>query len=305
MKTYTVIVTFNGMKWINETILSVINSSKVVVVDNNSADNTVTFIKKNFPSVKIFKETVNHGFGVANNIGISYALKDKADAVFLLNQDAFIEKNCLVKLKNNATENKDYGILSPLHLNGNGREVDYNFLKITSPYRAGKLISDLILNDFRKDIYEISFINAAAWYIPKEVFLKVGGFDPLFFLYGEDDNYCQRVLYHGFKIGIIPTAKIFHDSDNNNVEFGEKGGKKYFAQVRNRMLVKYADVNKENFKKLKKYKFFILRHAFKKILSLNFFEAKVLFKKYNLIDDKAIYSSVLRNRKKSANYLSL
>lgn len=304
MKTYTVIVTYNGMKWINKTILSVIDSSFVVVVDNNSTDDTVTFIKKHFPSVKIFEETKNHGFGIATNIGISYALKKNADAVFLLNQDAYVEKDAL-KILEKAAENKDYGILSPLHLNGNGSEVDYNFLKVTSPFNAGTLISDLIINNFRREIYDINFINAAAWYIPKIVFLRVGGFDPMFFLYGEDDNYCQRVLYHGFKIGIVPSAKIFHDSENNNIHLGETGGKKYFKQIKNRMLVKYANVNTNNFKKVNRYKFYILRQAFKNLVLFNLRKAKVLFKNSTLMDEKSISDSVKKNRQQYANYLKI
>lgn len=304
MKTYTVIVTYNGMKWIKNTLSSVIDSSHVIVVDNNSSDNTVAFIKKGFPSVKIFEETVNHGFGIANNIGISYAIKQNADAVFLLNQDASLEKDTL-KILEEAAENNEYGILSPLHLNGNGEQVDYHFLKVTSPFSAGRLTSDLILKKMSQKIYDVKFINAAAWFIPKRVFYIVGGFDPLFFLYGEDDNYCQRVLYHEFKIGIVPNAKIFHDSENNNIQLSKAGSKKYFSQIKNKLLTKYADVNTNNFKNIKKYKFYIFRNILKNIFILNFSKARILQNKFKLLEEKRISVSVKKNRQQSANYLNI
>ena len=89
MKVFVIIVSYNGMKWIDKCLNSVLNQGEVVVVDNNSCDGTVDYIRMNFSLVKILSQTTNYGFGTANNIGISYAMKKGADAVFLLNQDAF------------------------------------------------------------------------------------------------------------------------------------------------------------------------------------------------------------------------
>ena len=61
-------------------------------------------------------------------------------------------------------------------------------------------------------IYETTFVNAAAWLISKKCLLAVGGFDPLYPHYGEDTDYIQRAQYFGFKIGIVPSVKIWHDS---------------------------------------------------------------------------------------------
>src|SRR5690606_5865627 len=58
------------------------------------------------------------------------------------------------------------------------------------------------------------FVCAAAWLIPRNTLKVVGGFSPTFFHYGEDDNYCQRVLYFNLKIGICPDARIFHDRED-------------------------------------------------------------------------------------------
>ncbi len=305
VKVFTIIVTYNGMKWIDQCLKSVVNQSEVVVVDNNSSDDTVDHIEQNFPNVKVLPQTINHGFGIANNIGINYALKNGVDAVFLLNQDAFAQTDCIKNLIGAHLQNPDYGIISPIHLNGDGSGVDYSFLKVTSPFNAVGLTSDLIVRNFSKKIYEISFINAAAWLIPREVFYKVGGFDPLFFLYGEDDNYCQRILYHGFKIGIIPNATIFHDSKNNNYQIGEEGSEKYFRQFVNSVQIKYGDINTNNYRQLKKFKNYILKKALINLITFKIGVANLYFEKYKRIDIASINKSIKTNKISDSNYLEV
>ena len=82
-RTYIIIVTYNGMKWL-EACLSSCRKYSVIVIDNNSSDNTVSFIEQKYPNTILLKQNKNLGFGAANNIGINYALQNNADYVFLL-----------------------------------------------------------------------------------------------------------------------------------------------------------------------------------------------------------------------------
>ncbi|GIZ07449.1 glycosyltransferase family 2 protein [Flavobacterium sp. UMI-01] len=302
MKVFAIIVTYNGMKWIDKCLKSIVNQCEVVVVDNNSSDVTLKYIETNFPLVKILSQTKNHGFGIANNIGINYALQNGADAVFLLNQDAFAQTDCVKKLIGAYHQNPSYGIISPIHLNGDGSALDYTFQKITY---MSDLISDLILGKANDKIYMLNFVNAAAWFIPKKALFEVGGFDPLFFLYGEDDNYCQRMLYHGFKIGIIPNATIYHDSNNSNYLSGTSGSEKYFRQFLNSVYVKYADINTDNYKKLLKLKVYILRNVLMNLITFKIDEAILLFRKFKRLNSALIKKSVMINKKVGANYLEI
>jgi len=58
---------------------------------------------------------------------------------------------------------------------------------------------------------------AAHWLISRMCLLKVGGFSPTFTQYGEDNNYIERATYHGFKIGVVPSAKAIHDRANRSI----------------------------------------------------------------------------------------
>lgn len=307
MNVFSVIVTYNGERWITSCLNSILSSTinvSIIVVDNNSTDNTLEIIKNNFKDIFLIEENKNHGFGIANNIGISYALEKKAEYVFLLNQDVYVEKRTIERLVELIKLHPEYGILSPTHLNGAGSKLDESFLYYIKNSLCKNYISDFILNKEKKKVYSLPMINAAAWMLPKSTFDIVGGFDPIFFLYGEDDNYCQRVLFHKLKIGITPLVKIFHDSDNNFKHNIVKGSKIYFDKFLNRVKVKYADVNSEKYFELNKYINFLRLRSILYLLKLNFKEYNIIRKKLKLISSIEIKKSFLLNRKKNRNYLN-
>jgi GT2 family glycosyltransferase len=101
----------------------------------------------------------------------------------------------------------DYGIISPLHLDYQGKGIDRLFFQHIRDELG--LMSDAFFEQLH-DSYEVQFVNAAIWLVSRRVFNEVGGFDPLFFMYGEDQDYCQRVRYHGFKVALSPQAKAYH-----------------------------------------------------------------------------------------------
>jgi GT2 family glycosyltransferase len=211
--TYVVIVTFNGIEWVDKCINSVVNSTArthICVVDNLSADGTVAFIKNNYPQVELIETGENIGFGKANNIGIKHALKSGAGYVFLLNQDAWITPDTINGLIDIHKLNEGYGILSPVHLNGQGSAMDYNFSQACNVPECHGFLSDLYLKKLQ-DSYPINFVMAALWLMPAETLSKAGLFDPIFHHYGEDHDYVQRVRSLGLKVGICPGFAGFHD----------------------------------------------------------------------------------------------
>ena len=245
-KVFVIIVSYNGMKWINECLTSIYNSTievEVVIIDNNSKDETVTYIKNSFPQAVVFEQKENLGFGKANNIGMTYALKQNADFVFLLNQDAFVNNDSIENLITASNRNPDYGILSPIQLNYSGNLLEKYFYKFMVEDVTRSFYSDFILSNPIKEIYDIKFVQAAAWLLPQKTLMKIGGFDPVFFHYGEDDNYCHRVLFHKLKIGIVSNSFIRHDS-NEKAPFQEtKFSEKYFKNYILLVLVKYCNIN--------------------------------------------------------------
>lgn len=219
-KIYFVIVTYNAMKWAEKCFSSLRKSSislQTFVVDNGSTDGTQDFIKEKFPEVNLIENTENLGFGKANNIGIETAYKNGADFFYLMNQDAWIYEDSVQKLLDvyeSYPDKKEIGILSPMHLDGTEKKLDIFLDKYIAQNFETRMISDFYFNTPQSS-YEISFINAAHWFIPKNTIQKVGGFNPYFFHYGEDQEYANRLKYHGKKILICPKSKVVHDGKQN------------------------------------------------------------------------------------------
>ncbi|MGC4130013.1 MAG: glycosyltransferase family 2 protein [Bergeyella sp.] len=216
-KTCIIIVTYNAMQWAERCFSSVRKSSVPVhsiVIDNGSSDGTQEYIKTRFPEIEFIQAEKNLGFGKANNLGLKKALELGGDYFFLLNQDAWTEENTIELLVEQAEKNPQYGIISPMHLNGKGTALDYNFSNYIAPNHCKNLYSDFVLNKVENKIYESGFICAAAWLLTKNCLKTVGGFSPTFFHYAEDDNYVHRLLHKGLKIGVVPSAKIYHDREN-------------------------------------------------------------------------------------------
>ncbi len=182
MKVYTIIVTFDGSVWIKRCLDGMKNStilSDIIIVDNNSNDNTVYVIKTFYPEVTLIESKVNVGFGKANNIGIVAALKKGADYFFLLNQDARIFPNTLQRLIDVNKKYPEYVALSPIHLDGTTKKIDYNFIKYIK--NSDDFISDIsIAGTSVNEVYPLPFINAALWLLSKKCILNIGGFDPLY-----------------------------------------------------------------------------------------------------------------------------
>jgi len=176
-------------------------------VDNASTDDTVSIVHE-FPKVMCLQLDRNIGFGKANNVGFRRAMDDGAHFVFLLNQDAYIKEDTIELLVKYAQHDGSYGVLSPLHLNGDGSHFDARFLSY-----AVSGSSDIFFDLYQgtlKEIYPTDFVNAAAWLITRKCLETVGGFDPLFHMYGEDADYCVRVHQCGLKVGLVPSAVAMH-----------------------------------------------------------------------------------------------
>lgn len=225
MVIYSISVTYNGKQWYDRCFNSLRNSNlpvQTIVIDNASTDDTIDYIAENYPEIHLIASKENLGFTKANNIGIKYALDKGADYIFLLNQDAWIENDTLEKLLNVFKDEPDAGIVSPVHLNGSGSELDLGFAGYIAPSNTPGFISDLYCGKLKKN-YKTEFVNAAAWLISRKCIEKVGGFDAsLFYHYGEDGNYCKRVIYNNFSIYINTETVIYHDRESRNEKRPEK-----------------------------------------------------------------------------------
>lgn len=211
MKILVIIVTYNGMQWIDRCIRSV-EEWDVLVIDNGSTDGTKQYLKEHFPKVMLRENDTNLGFGKANNIGLQYALDKAYDFVYLMNQDAWVLPETIATMAEVMGRHPEYGVLSPMQMQADMRHMDNTFGEKVCTWKAShEMMEDWYLKTERKEVYTVPFVMAAHWMISAECLAKVGGFSPTFPHYGEDDNYLNRAAFHGFKTGIVTGARAVHD----------------------------------------------------------------------------------------------
>jgi len=212
MKTFAIIVTYNAMHrgWIDRCMKSLAESTELIVpviIDNGSKDGTRDYVPAAYPDAVWLPQERNLGFGQANNVGIRYALEHEADYVLLLNQDAALAPDALEKM---LAVSDGESLLSPLHLNGDGTHIDEMF-RYSLRNARNYMNDDLLIRHTLAPYYETGEICAACWLMPVALIRKIGGFNPLFFHYSEDNNYYHRLVYHGIKTILVPKAWMYHD----------------------------------------------------------------------------------------------
>ena len=196
-----IIVSYNGMPWLERCLGSVYPGAKtchfapdLYVWDNDSTDGSADYVAKHFPGAHLVRSAENVGFAKANNMGFQYALDHGYDYVYLLNQHAWLAPGALETLVAAAQAHPDYAVLSPLQYQDGYQAFDSQFAKL---YHGS---------------VEVKRIMAAHWLVPVGALKTVGPFEEeLFPLYGQDDDWCNRVRYQGLKVGVVPGAKAVHD----------------------------------------------------------------------------------------------
>lgn len=205
----TIIAAYNAAAYLHTCLQALLQGTMVphiIIVDNASTDDTRTIIATHYADeVHLIANARNEGFGRANNIGIQHALQRGYRYFFLLNQDAYVAPDAVEQLYNACEAAPEWALLSPVHLNGTGTALDHGF---DAYLRDAQLSYGQLMQ--AATYMPIPFVNAAAWMLRRSCIEKTGGFNPVFFHYGEDVNYMHRMHYHGLQAAIWPAAVIRH-----------------------------------------------------------------------------------------------
>jgi GT2 family glycosyltransferase len=192
-------------------------SYEIIVVDNNSEDDSEATIKSVCPEVIYVQSSENMGFGKANNLGINIA---SGKCILFLNPDTLLMNNAIKILYDHLSSSKQTGACGGNLYNENGQPA--NSFSRSFPSISKELLSIFYLPKFHIKHFKSQFFNhtnkplevasiiGADLMVKKEVLEKVGTFDPNFFLNGEETELCYRIKQAGFKIMSIPEAKIIH-----------------------------------------------------------------------------------------------
>lgn len=221
-----VIVNYNVKDFLLKCLRSIYRSHcdfsyEVIVVDNDSTDGSVEELSVLFPQVQFIQTGKNIGFGRANNLGSQHC---RGEYVLILNPDTILEEQTLEIMYEYMQQNSDVGIAGCKVLNADGSfQVACrrgfptpwaSFSKLfglQSLFPRSKLFAKY--NQTYKpidDTYEVDAVIGAFMFTRKSVLDEVGGFDPDYFMYGEDIDLCYSVKSKGWKVMYMHRTSIIH-----------------------------------------------------------------------------------------------
>lgn len=227
---------YNGKKYLKNCFDSLTNQSykniELIMADDGSTDGSVEFMRQNYPQVKLAVNEKNSGLSVTSNHGASIA---RGEYLFFYNNDTISFPNFIEEMVKSAESDDKIGLVCPIQL-PYAAEDDNKMTEDQKDVGAGSDIYGYICT--ARDAGHIFYPDAAI-FIKKSLFSQIGGFDPEFFLYGEDMDICWRVHLMGYKIAVAPEAKFRHDSF-----CAQKQGGKFSTTYRRRYLVERQVINK-------------------------------------------------------------
>ena len=207
--------------------------AEVIVVDNNSTDESVEYLQKIFPRVKFIANKENTGYAKANNQGWQIA---SGDYILFLNPDTILGEDCLQQSVSVLQRNNSLGALGIHMLDGSGRflpeskrgfpSLRASFFKLSGLIKIfprSKTIARYYLGHLpEKENNEVDVLTGAYMMVKKQVLEKTGGFDERFFMYGEDIDLSYRIKQAGYKNYYLADSSIIHfkgESTQKNIAY--------------------------------------------------------------------------------------
>jgi len=220
------VVSYNTRELTRRCLRSILDSSlraeyEILVVDNASADGSADMIAQEFPSVRLVRSDVNLGFAAGNNLARRYA---QGERFLLLNPDTRVAPDAIERLLAFSIAHPEAGITGGRTTNDDGslnpwscrgRPTPWSLLcqatGLTTAFRMHPLFDPQSLGSWQRDsVREVDVVVGCFLMITRQLWDELGGFDPAFFMYGEETDLCLRARARGFRPMITPDAVLVH-----------------------------------------------------------------------------------------------
>lgn len=210
-----IIVNYNGEKYLSNCLNSIYDNCssldfEIIIIDNNSKDNSVSFLKENYPEVNLIESKENLGFAKGNNIAVREA---KSENILLLNNDTILLNHLKPTL--DLINKEENGAIGIKMLNEDKKYI-ISVGKFPKPYQLIKLSflnekrEEFINNNFKEKPYFVDWITGAFLLTKKSLWEKVNGLDEDYFMYVEDVDFCKKITNEGKKILFLPNLSFIH-----------------------------------------------------------------------------------------------
>ena len=211
-----IIVNYNGLKFLKNCFDSLKDKlSKIVfeiiLIDNNSADESCAYIKKNYPDVVLIASKENLGFGKGKNEAVK---KARGKYLLLINNDTIVQDDLLPVL-NYLKADPSIGVIGINMLDKNKKYLPAagNFPNVRNMFQLIKLLDkgpEFKTGTFSREIYEVDWLGGSFLLLTKSLYEGIAGFDEDYFMYVEDVDFCKKIVDKGYKNLFLPHYSYVH-----------------------------------------------------------------------------------------------
>lgn len=217
-----IIVNWNTRQLLADCLDSLIKTAEglnleYIVVDNGSSDGSQAMLQEQYPQVRLLANQQNVGFGRANNQGIDVA---RGRYALLFNSDALATPGFLQRMVALADANPKVGMVGAQLLNQDG-SFQASFTRFPTLWREFLILSGLGRRLYgyyfpsygpeeAKGAQPVDYVEGACMLVRMDAYRQAGGFDPAFFMYAEEVDWCYRFQKAGWDIWYDPGAKVIH-----------------------------------------------------------------------------------------------
>lgn len=283
-KVAIVILNWNGVDLLKRFLPSVIRYSdfegvEVVVADNCSIDDSVRFVKENYPQISCVLSPENYGYAGGYNNALAQI---DAEYYVLLNSDVEVTENWLQPIVHYLDENKDVAAAQPKMLwhrekgsfeyaGASGGYID----KYGYPFCRGRVFGKIEKDNGQyDDIANVLWASGACLFIRSKDFKQAGGFDAFFFAHMEEIDLCWRLNMYGRKVVAIPSSVVYHVGA---ATLSIESPRKTFLNFRNNLLMLYKNLPDDRLNKVMRMRLFLdYLAAFKYIFEGKYSNAKAV-----------------------------
>ncbi|MBF0575891.1 glycosyltransferase family 2 protein [Dysgonomonas sp. GY617] len=300
-KVSVVILNWNGKHLLEQFLPSVVkytdsNIADIIVADNASSDDSISFIQENYPTLSIIRLSENFGYAE----GYNQALKQiETEYSILLNSDVEATANWLAPMINFLDAHPNIVAVQPKILaQQNKNYFEYagasgGFIdKYGYPFCRGRIFDSLEEDENQYDQpIDIFWASGACLVIRTKEYLKAGGLDASFFAHMEEIDLCWRLNARGLKVVCIPQSVVYHVG---GATLAGENPKKTFLNFRNNLVMLYKNLDDKAFRKIYKVRFF-----------LDYLAALQMILKGKTSSAKATHQAHIEFKKIKKNYNSL
>lgn len=211
---------------------------RLLVIDNASPDGSGSVLETKLPAHEFMRMSVNAGYAGGNNAGIKRSLREGANFVLILNPDIRLPRNAISDYVKAMETHPDIAVLSPIQLRETGGAIDGKFEQGVLA-RHGVTVKKLGQLG-PGSVVPVSMVLGAVMMVRGDVFRLVGGFDPLYFAYGEEEDFCRRVRRRGMNMVIVVDSPAVHLRTNEQRGVPDRI---LFLRTKGAYLLKLKDVS--------------------------------------------------------------